>query len=142
MGRIVAEGKGVALLSIGTRLQSCLDARELLAARGLTPTVADARFMKPLDEALIRELAANHDLLITVEEGSIGGFGAHVSDFLANAGLLDGGLRLRCVRVPDRFYEHDKPEVQCAKAGVDARGIADRVLSALSMDALDQEARA
>jgi 1-deoxy-D-xylulose-5-phosphate synthase len=140
-GRIVSEGKGVALLSIGTRLHACLEAKELLAARGLNPTVADARFMKPLDEALIRDLAARHELLITVEEGANGGFGAHVTTFLANAGLLDDGLKIRAVHVPDQFYEHNKPEVQCAEAGIDARGIAERVLGALHMDSLETEAR-
>jgi 1-deoxy-D-xylulose-5-phosphate synthase len=141
-GRIVSEGKGVALLSIGTRLHACLEAKELLAARGLNPTVADARFMKPLDEDLIRDLAARHELLITVEEGANGGFGAHVTTFLANAGLLDDGLKIRAVHVPDQFYEHNKPEVQCAEAGIDARGIAERVLGALHMDSLETEARA
>ncbi|MBK1666254.1 1-deoxy-D-xylulose-5-phosphate synthase, partial [Rhodospirillum rubrum] len=133
-GRIVREGKGVALLSIGTRLQSCLEACEILAARGLTPTVADARFLKPFDEELVADLAARHEVLIVVEEGSIGGFCSHVATWLANQGLLDGGLKLRALHIPDRFFEHDKPEVQCAKAGIDAQAITTAVLDALKLE--------
>ncbi|ABC20859.1 1-Deoxy-D-xylulose-5-phosphate synthase [Rhodospirillum rubrum ATCC 11170] len=133
-GRIVREGKGVALLSIGTRLQSCLEACEILAARGLTPTVADARFLKPFDEELVADLAARHEVLIVVEEGAIGGFGAHVATWLTNQGLLDGGLKLRALHIPDRFFEHDAPEVQCAKAGIDAQAITTAVLDALKLE--------
>ncbi|MBK1676497.1 1-deoxy-D-xylulose-5-phosphate synthase [Rhodospirillum rubrum] len=133
-GRIVREGKGVALLSIGTRLHACLEACEILAARGLTPTVADARFLKPFDEELVADLAARHEVLIVVEEGSIGGFCSHVATWLANQGLLDGGLKLRALHIPDRFFEHDKPEVQCAKAGIDAQAITTAVLDALKLE--------
>ncbi|ABC23416.1 1-Deoxy-D-xylulose-5-phosphate synthase [Rhodospirillum rubrum ATCC 11170] len=133
-GRIVREGKGVALLSIGTRLQSCLEACEILAARGLTPTVADARFLKPFDEELVADLAARHEVLIVVEEGAIGGFCSHVATWLANQGLLDGGLKLRALHIPDRFFEHDAPEVQCAKAGIDAQAITTAVLDALKLE--------
>ncbi|CCG08075.1 1-deoxy-D-xylulose-5-phosphate synthase [Pararhodospirillum photometricum] len=140
-GRVVREGKGVALLSIGTRLHDCLAAAEQLAARGLSPTVADARFAKPLDWDLIEGLARTHEVLVLVEEGSIGGFGSLVVTGLANRGLLDNGLKTRILCIPDRFFEHDTPEAQCAKAGIDASAILDTVLAALGRD-LSAEARA
>jgi len=141
-GRILREGTAVALLSLGTRLQECLKAAEELASRGLSTTVADARFAKPLDEDLVRRLAAEHEVLITVEEGSVGGFAAHVMQFLATTGQLDGGLKIRPMVLPDRFIDHHKPEVQYAEAGLDARSIIAMSLSALGRDAALKPARA
>ena len=141
-GRILREGTAVALLSLGTRLQECLKAAEELASRGLSATVADARFAKPLDEDLVRRLAAEHEVLITVEEGGVGGFASHVLQFLASTGQLDGGLKIRPLILPDRFIDHHKPEVQYADAGLDARHIAATALSALGRDAALTPARA
>ncbi len=141
-GRILREGTAVALLSLGTRLQECMKAAEELASRGLSATVADARFAKPLDEDLIRRLAAEHEVLITVEEGGVGGFASHVLQFLASTGQLDGGLKIRPLILPDRFIDHHKPEVQYADAGLDARHIAATALSALGRDAALTPARA
>jgi 1-deoxy-D-xylulose-5-phosphate synthase len=131
-GRIVREGSAVALLSFGARLGECLLAAEQLSARGLSTTVADARFAKPLDEDLIRQLARHHEVLVTVEEGSAGGFGAHVLHFLAGSGLLDAGLRVRTMHLPDSFIDQDKPERMYEQAGLDAKGIVGTVFSALS----------
>ncbi|MQX35459.1 1-deoxy-D-xylulose-5-phosphate synthase [Roseospira navarrensis] len=130
-GRIVREGKGIALLSIGTRLYPCLQAAEDLAQRGLSPTVADARFAKPLDMDLLRRLALDHEVLVVVEEGSRGGFGAHVLQTLAIEGLLDHGLKVRTLCMPDRFVEQGKPEQQAIDAGFDTGGIAATVLALL-----------
>ena len=122
-GRIVKEGTKVALLSFGTRLQDCLAAAEELDAAGLSTTVADARFAKPLDEDLIRRLAREHEVLVTVEEGAIGGFASHVLHFLAHEGLLESGLKVRPLVLPDSFTEQAKPEKMYADAGLDAAGI-------------------
>ena len=130
-GRIVREGSRVALLSLGTRLAECLLAAEQLGHRGLSTTVADARFAKPLDEALILRLAREHEVLVTVEEGSVGGFGSHVLDLLARAGVLDGGLKVRTLTLPDTFQDHDKPEAMYALAGLDCAGIVRTVERAL-----------
>jgi 1-deoxy-D-xylulose-5-phosphate synthase len=130
-GRIVREGKTVALLSLGTRLEEALKAAERLEAQGLSTTVADLRFAKPLDEALIRKLLTTHEVAVTIEEGAIGGFGAHVLTLAADEGLIDAGLKLRTLRLPDRFQDHDKPERQYAEAGLDADGITTTVLAAL-----------
>ena len=130
-GRIVREGSRIALLSLGTRLAECLKAAEELGSRGLSTTVADARFAKPLDTALVKQLAREHVVLLTVEEGSIGGFGSFVLNYLAEAGLLDQGLRVRSLTLPDRFLEHDKPERLYALAGLDARAIVAKALAAL-----------
>ncbi|MET0575060.1 MAG: 1-deoxy-D-xylulose-5-phosphate synthase [Mesorhizobium sp.] len=130
-GRIVKEGTKVALLSFGTRLQDCLMAAEELDAAGLSATVADARFAKPLDEDMIRRLARSHEVLITVEEGSIGGFASHVLQFLATEGLLDNGLKVRPLVLPDEFTDHAKPEKMYADAGLDATGIVRTVFAAL-----------
>ncbi|AMJ59100.1 1-deoxy-D-xylulose-5-phosphate synthase [Bosea sp. PAMC 26642] len=132
-GRVVREGTRVALLSLGTRLAECLSAAELLGQRGLSTTVADARFAKPLDEALILRLAREHEILITVEEGSVGGFGSHVLHLLARMGLLDGGLKIRTLTLPDIFQDHDKPEAMYAHAGLDAAGIVRTVEDALGV---------
>lgn len=134
-GRIVRQGNKVAILSLGARLAKALNAADHLEARGLSTTVADARFAKPLDEALIRDLAASHEVLITIEEGSIGGFGAHVMDHLASTGLLDGPLKVRAMKLPDIFIEHGKPEDMYAEAGLDAAGIVATVLKALGHNA-------
>jgi len=130
-GRILREGTAVALLSFGTRLQETLKAADLLAARGLSVTVADARFAKPLDEDLILRLAREHEALITIEEGSIGGFGAFVLQMLAERGALDRGLKVRTLVLPDIFQDHDKPELMYARAGLDAEGIVKATLNAL-----------
>lgn len=130
-GRIVREGSKVAILSLGTRLEESLKAADQLGAFGLSTTVADARFMKPLDEDLIRQLARDHEVLITIEEGAIGGFGSHVLHYLANEGLLDKGLKVRSLVLPDTFIDQDKPEAMYAKAGLDAAGIISTVFKAL-----------
>lgn len=133
-GRILREGTAVAILSLGTRLADSLAAADMLAAHGLSATVADARFAKPLDEDLVRRLATNHEVLVTVEEGSAGGFGAHVLHFLAHAGLLDRGLKIRTMTLPDTFIDHDKPERMYARAGLDAAGIVATTLAALGRE--------
>ena len=130
-GRIVREGSRVAILSLGTRLAEALKAADELAARGLSTTVADARFAKPLDRELILRLAAEHEVLVTIEEGAVGGFGAHVLSLLADAGALDSGLKVRTMTLPDRFQDQDKPERQYADAGLDAKAIVAKVLAAL-----------
>jgi 1-deoxy-D-xylulose-5-phosphate synthase len=130
-GRVLKEGTVVALLSFGTRLQECLKAADELAARGLSTTVADARFAKPLDRDLLRRLAGEHEVLITVEEGAVGGFAAQVAQELAHAGQFDAGLRFRPMGLPDRFIEQDKPERQYEEAGLDARAIVATALAAL-----------
>jgi 1-deoxy-D-xylulose-5-phosphate synthase len=141
-GRVLREGTKVALLSFGTHLQECLKAADELAARGLSTTVADARFCKPLDEDLVRRLASEHAVLITVEEGAVGGFASHVLQFLAMAGLLDHGLKIRPMVLPDRFIDHDKPERQYDEAGLNARHIVGTALQALGQDAKLAPARA
>jgi 1-deoxy-D-xylulose-5-phosphate synthase len=130
-GRIVREGKKVAILSLGTRLGDALKAADALEAKGLSTTVADLRFAKPLDEALIRKLVTTHEVAVTIEEGSIGGLGAHVLTFASDEGLIDAGLKLRTMRLPDRFQDQDKPEKQYAEAGLDADHIVETVLAAL-----------
>ncbi len=130
-GRVVKEGAKVALLSFGTRLADCLLAAEDLDAAGLSTTVADARFAKPLDHDLIRQLARHHEMLITVEEGAVGGFGSHVLQFLATEGLLDNGLKVRSLVMPDLWVEQAKPEVMNAQAGLDRAGIVSTVFKAL-----------
>jgi 1-deoxy-D-xylulose-5-phosphate synthase len=133
-GRIVREGNAVAILSLGTRLQECLRAADQLAARGLTATVADARFAKPIDEELIARLVREHEAIITVEEGSVGGFGAFVLHYLASRGALDRGLKIRTLTLPDIFQDQDKPEVMYAQAGLDADGITLAAIQALGLD--------
>ncbi|MEQ1697813.1 MAG: 1-deoxy-D-xylulose-5-phosphate synthase [Hyphomicrobiaceae bacterium] len=135
-GRVLREGSKVALLSIGTRLGECLKAADQLASFGLPTTVADARFMKPLDTALIRQLAMNHEVFITVEEGSIGGFGSHVLHYLAEDGLLDRGLKVRSLVLPDTYIDHGKPEAMYEAAGLNASGIVRAVFTALGRDGL------
>lgn len=137
-GRIVRQGSTVALLSLGTRLAECLKAADQLAGFGLSTTVADARFAKPLDLDLIRLLAQTHEVLITVEEGSIGGFGSFVLHQLAADGLLDKGLRVRCKVLPDTFMDHGKPDAMYARAGLTAAGIVETVFASLGRDMLTE----
>ncbi|MBT3793601.1 MAG: 1-deoxy-D-xylulose-5-phosphate synthase [Rhodospirillales bacterium] len=130
-GRILREGNTVAMLSFGTRLGECLKAADDLGAQGWSVTVADARFAKPLDEDLVAQLARNHQVLVIIEEGAVGGFAAHVLKFLADQGLAESGLKVRPMMLPDRFIDHDAPKIQYAKAGLDADSIVATVLSAL-----------
>ena len=130
-GRIMREGSTIAILSLGTRLAECLKAADQLAAFGLSTTVADARFAKPLDAGLLHRLAREHEVLLTVEEGAAGGFGAFVLHNLAAAGLLDRGLKIRTLTLPDTFIEHDKPERMYERAGLNASGIVAAALAAL-----------
>ncbi len=130
-GRVLREGSRIAILSLGARLGEALKAADELAARGLSTTVADARFAKPLDHELILRLAATHKLLITIEEGAAGGFGAHVLTLLSEAGALDNGLKVRTMTLPDKFQDHDKPERMYAAAGLDAKGIVAKAVAAL-----------
>ena len=134
-GRVLREGTKVALLSFGSRLRECLLAADELDAAGLSTTVADARFAKPLDEDLVMRLAREHEVLVLVEEGSVGGFGSHVLQLLAERGALDAGLKVRPLCLPDRFIEHDRPERMYAEAGLDTRGILQTVFAALGRDA-------
>jgi 1-deoxy-D-xylulose-5-phosphate synthase len=133
-GRIVREGTAVAILSFGTRLGEALKAADMLAARGLSATVADARFAKPLDVEMVLRLAREHEALITVEEGAMGGFGAFVLQALADHGALDRGLKVRSLTLPDVYQDQDKPDVMYAQAGLDAEGIVRGALAALGMD--------
>jgi 1-deoxy-D-xylulose-5-phosphate synthase len=133
-GRLLREGSAVALLSFGARLAECLTAAEQLAGFGLPTTVADARFAKPLDLDLLRRLAQNHEVLVAVEEGSSGGFGAAVLHSLAREGLLDRGLKVRTLHLPDRFIEHNKPAAMYAEAGLDASSIVSTVVAALGKE--------
>jgi 1-deoxy-D-xylulose-5-phosphate synthase len=130
-GRILRRGKKIAILSLGTRLAEAMKAADVLEARGLSTTVADLRFAKPLDEGLILHLLATHELAVTIEEASIGGFGAHVLTLASDEGLIDGGLKLRTMRLPDAFQNQDKPATQYAEAGLDADAIIETVLKSL-----------
>ena len=132
-GRIVKQGSRVALLSFGTRLQECFKAAENLSQRGITPTIADARFAKPLDHALICDLVANHEAIITIEEGSIGGFGSHVMQFLAEDGAFDKGLKIRSMVFPDTFIDHNNTPKMYDVAGLNAPQIEAKVLEALGI---------
>jgi 1-deoxy-D-xylulose-5-phosphate synthase len=135
-GRIVRHGKKVAILSLGTRLEEALKAADALEAKGLSTTVADLRFAKPLDVEMIRKLLTSHEVAVTVEEASIGGLGAHVLTMASDEGLIDGGLKLRTLRLPDVFQDHDKPEKQYADAGLDADAIVETVLKALRINSV------
>ena len=137
-GRVVREGASIAILSYGARLQEALSAADMLAAQGLSTTVADARFAKPLDTELVSDLARNHEVLLTIEEGAMGGFGAFVLQHLAAHGLLDSGLRIRTLHLPDRFQDQDRPERMYEDAGLDARSIAASAIKALGRG--DEEA--
>jgi 1-deoxy-D-xylulose-5-phosphate synthase len=142
-GRIVRQGSKIAILSLGTRLAEALKAADQLDARGLSTTVADLRFAKPLDEELIRHLMATHEVILTVEEGAIGGLGAHVLTMASDLGLLDAGLKIRTLRLPDLFQDHDAPDKQYDEAGLNAPAIVDSVLKALRHNSAGvEEARA
>ncbi len=141
-GRIVREGTKIALLSYGPRLNECLDAAGVLGARGLSTTVADARFAKPIDQELVRRLAAEHEVLITVEEGSIGGFATQVMHYLALEGLLDNGLKFRPMCFPDHFIDHDAPNKQYEQAKLTSPDIVAMALGALGVDAAEKIVRA
>ena len=140
-GRIIREGTAVAILSFGTRLGESLKAADILATHGLSTTVADARFCKPLDEDLVRRLAREHEVLITVEEGAVGGFGSHVLQFLAMSGALDHGLKIRPLTLPDTFIDHEAPQKQYDEAALNAPQIVATALAALGR-ATTQPARA
>jgi 1-deoxy-D-xylulose-5-phosphate synthase len=141
-GRVVREGSSIALLSFGTRLQECLKAADELAGYGLSATVADARFAKPLDTDLVARLARGHEVLVTVEEGSVGGFASQVLHHLAVSGLLDQGLKVRPLVLPDRFLDHDTPARQYDQAGLTARHITHTVLAALGRTRVERSASA
>jgi 1-deoxy-D-xylulose-5-phosphate synthase len=141
-GRILREGTKIALLSYGGRLAECLKAAQELAAYGLSTTVADARFTKPLDTDLINRLVREHEVVVTIEEGAIGGFGSHVLQHLAAGGLLDHGLKIRSMVLPDAFLDHDSPQAQYETAGLNARHIVATALSALGREIAEQPARA
>jgi 1-deoxy-D-xylulose-5-phosphate synthase len=128
---MVREGKTVAILSLGTRLEEALKAADMLEAKGLSTSVADLRFAKPLDEDLIRKLLTTHEVAVTVEEGAVGGLGAHVLTMASDQGLIDAGLKLRTMRLPDLFQDQDKPERQYDEARLNAADIVDTVLKAL-----------
>ncbi len=138
-GRVVRQGSKIALLSLGTRLHECLAAADQLAAFGLSTTVADARFAKPLDKDLIKRLAQNHEVLVTIEEGSTGGFGSFVLQYLAEDGLLDRGLKVRPMVLPDVFIDHGKPDKMYEAAGLSADGIVATVFKALGREKLTGE---
>src|SRR5262249_50484302 len=134
-GRVTRRGSRVALLSSGPRLAECEKAADELAAHGLSTTVADARFLKPLDEDLVLKLAREHDVLITVEEGAIGGFGSHVMQVLTDNGMLDhGNVKARSMILPDVFLDHDSPNAMYARAGVEAKRIVKKASEALGKD--------
>jgi 1-deoxy-D-xylulose-5-phosphate synthase len=132
-GRIVREGTKIAILSLGARLQECLKAADELAARGLSTTVADARFAKPLDTDLVNRLAREHEVLITIEENSVGGFSAQVLQHLSRSGILDAGLKVRPMVLPDLFLDHDSPYAQYETAGLNASRIVATAVAALGI---------
>ena len=138
-GRIVRQGSKVAILSLGTRLAEAEKAADQLEAKGLSTTVADLRFAKPLDEELIRKLLTTHEVAVTIEEASIGGLGAHVLTMASDEGLVDGGLKIRTMRLPDAFLDHDKPEKQYDEAGLNAPQIVETVLKALRVNSAGVE---
>ncbi|MGR3506467.1 MAG: 1-deoxy-D-xylulose-5-phosphate synthase [Paracoccaceae bacterium] len=137
-GRMIQTGKRVAILSFGTRLSEVMTACEALSARGVTPTVADARFAKPLDRDLILQLAQDHEALITIEEGAVGGFGSHVAQLLSDEGVFDTGLRFRAMVLPDTFIDHANPEDMYATAGLNAADIEAKVLQVLGVEVLSR----
>jgi 1-deoxy-D-xylulose-5-phosphate synthase len=131
-GRVIKEGKKVAIINFGARLRECLIAEEDLSKKGIKITLVDARFAKPLDENLIWQIANEHEVVISIEEGSIGGFGSHVAQFLNEKNLLDSNLKYRSMFLPDRFIDHDKPELMYKYAGLDALNIENKVLDTLN----------
>jgi len=138
-GKIILEGKKLAILSFGTRLNECLNAAENLKKKGINITVVDARFAKPLDEKLIWQLATDHDAIITIEEGSIGGFGSHVTQFLSEKNLLDKNLKFRAMLLPDKFIDQNKPDLMYKMAGLDSKSIEEKVLDTLDSNVVLQK---
>jgi 1-deoxy-D-xylulose-5-phosphate synthase len=141
-GRILREGTSIALLSYGARLQECLKAAQELGTYGLSTTVADARFAKPLDTDLVNRLVREHEVLVTIEEGAIGGFGTFVLHYLAQSGQLDQGLKIRTMTLPDVFIDHDSQTAQYDVAGLNAKHIVATALAALGRDVVERPARA
>ena len=130
-GRIVRQGKQAAILCLGARLEECKKAAEILSAKGIELTIMDARFAKPLDEKLIMEITTSHEVVITIEEGSIGGFGSHVAQLLSERGVFDKGLKFRSMILPDVFIDQDSPEVMYKKAGLDSLSIVNKIENVL-----------
>ena len=131
-GKVIKEGKQAAILSFGGRLQECLKASEILSSKGVKVTIIDARFAKPLDEKLIMEIAANHEVVVSIEEGSVGGFGSHVMQLLSNRGVFDKGLKFRAMILPDQFIDQDDPKKMYEKAGLDSDAIVNTIENALN----------
>jgi 1-deoxy-D-xylulose-5-phosphate synthase len=131
-GKVIKEGKQAAILSFGGRLQECLKASEILSSKGIKVTIIDARFAKPLDEKLIMEIAANHEVVVSIEEGSVGGFGSHVMQLLSNRGVFDKGLKFRAMILPDQFIDQDDPKKMYEKAGLDSDTIVNTIENALN----------
>ena len=131
-GKIILEGKNLAILNFGARLNECKKASEILKKKGITISIFDARFSKPLDEKLIIELASNHEAIITIEEGSIGGFGSHVAKLLSDRGFFDKGLKFRSMMLPDKFLDQDTPDNMYKAAGLDCESIVQKVQSVLN----------
>ena len=138
-GRLILEGKKVAIINFGARLNECLLANEILNKKGIGITLVDARFAKPLDENLIWEIATNHEAIITIEEGSLGGFGSHVSQFLSEKKLLDNNLKFRSMILPDKFIDHNKPEIMYKEAGLDAESIVSKVFDVINSKVILQK---
>ena len=138
-GRIILEGKKVAIINFGARLNECLLANEILIKKGIKITIVDARFAKPLDENLIWQVATDHEAIITIEEGSIGGFGSHVSQFLSEKNLLDNNLKFRSMILPDKFIDHNKPELMYKEAGLDAEAIVSKVFDIINSKVILQK---
>ena len=138
-GKVFLEGKKLAIISFGARLNECLNAAENLKKKGINITVIDARFAKPLDENLIWQIATNHEAIITIEEGSIGGFGSHVSHFLSEKNLLDKNLKFRSMILPDNFIDQDKPELMYKIAGLDSKSIEEKVIDTLDSNIILQK---
>ena len=138
-GKVISEGNNIAVINFGARLQECLLAKENLKKKGINPTIVDARFVKPLDEHLIWQIATDHESIITIEEGSIGGFGSHVSNFLSEKNLLDSVLKFRSMILPDRFIDQDKPDLMYKNAGLDAQSIENKVLDLLNSKIIVQK---
>ncbi len=131
-GRVIKSGKQIAILNFGARLEECKKASEILSKKGIEITIIDARFAKPLDEKLIIEIATNHEVLITIEEGSIGGFGSHVMQLLSERGIFDRGLKFRSMILPDIFIDQDAPEKMYEKAGLDSQAIVNKIEQTLN----------
>ncbi len=138
-GKVISEGNNIAVINFGARLQECLLAKENLKKKGINPTIVDARFVKPLDEHLIWQIATDHESIITIEEGSIGGFGSHVSNFLSEKNLIDSSLKFRSMILPDRFIDQDKPDLMYKNAGLDAQSIENKVLDLLNSKIIIQK---